>query len=123
MAQAFIDVMIDFKEIMEMNATDYINGMLHEGETEEWILHEAYEYMDDDECLELADTTTLEALKIIQLVYPFDKVDAIRSYFCDTVHHLYELVKDEWDDDHPTEEDWGSEDECPLLVEGSQEVA
>ena len=118
-----IDDVNDFKEIMEMNATDYINGMLSEEEQEEWILHEAYEYMNDDECLELANTTTLEVLEVIQALYPFDKVDAIRSYFCDTVHRLYVGVKEEWDDEHPTEEDWESEDECPQLVESSQAEA
>jgi hypothetical protein len=93
-----IQAYIDFKTAIEFNAESYINGKLCDGEDDETIQLESFDWMDDEECSELIGDN-VRLLAIIERHSSLNGPDAIKYYFADMVCSLFDKVKAEWNKD------------------------
>ena len=88
---------IYFRKAIELHAEDYINGLLNEGENEDCIMEQTWNYMDNDECGEfIGDNESL--LTVIEDAAGLSGMDAVRDHFDKAVANLFPKLKKEWDD-------------------------
>jgi hypothetical protein len=83
---------IVFREANELHAEDYINGLLNEGEDEDCIMEQTWNYMDNDECGEfIGDNERL--LTVIEDASGLSGMVAVRDHFDKAVANLFPKLK------------------------------